>query len=64
MTDYSTNNTIVTHARVVAHLSQVVDGGVSENHWSIYLLLENETSIPCEYDRGGRRFRKARVHTL
>ncbi|KAH9221294.1 hypothetical protein DL95DRAFT_382182 [Leptodontidium sp. 2 PMI_412] len=35
----SNDNAIVTHVRVVAHVSQVV-GGISENHWSIYLLLE------------------------
>lgn len=45
MSYYSTDNRIVTHARVVAHLSQDLGGGVSENHWSVYLLLEDETSI-------------------
>ncbi|PVH70286.1 hypothetical protein DL98DRAFT_521701 [Cadophora sp. DSE1049] len=33
------DDAIVTHTRVVAHLNQNV-GGISENHWSIYLLLE------------------------
>jgi len=36
---------IVTHVRVVAHLSQDLGGGVSENYWSIYLLLEAGASI-------------------
>lgn len=35
---------IVTHIRVVAHLSQDI-GGMSENHWSIYLLLEGDASV-------------------
>jgi hypothetical protein len=39
------NNAIVTHARVVAHLSQDLGGGMSENHWSIYFLLEGGQSI-------------------
>jgi hypothetical protein len=36
---------IVTHIRVVAHLSQDFGDGNSENHWSIYLLLANGQSI-------------------
>lgn len=39
-TNNDTDNAIITHARVVAHLSQDLGGGLSENHWSIYLLLE------------------------
>jgi hypothetical protein len=45
MSDIATNNTIVTQARVVTHLSQDLGDGVSENHWSIYLLLENGAAV-------------------
>jgi hypothetical protein len=37
-------NRIVTYARVVVHFSQDA-GGISENHWTVYLLLQDETSI-------------------
>lgn len=40
MNNLGNNNSIVTHVRVVAHLSQDFGEGQSENHWSIYLLLE------------------------
>lgn len=40
----SNDDATVSHARVVAHVSQVV-GGISENHWSIYLLLQGGASI-------------------
>jgi hypothetical protein len=40
----SKDGAVVTQVRVVAHLSQDV-GGISENHWSIYLLLGDKGSI-------------------
>ncbi|PVH70795.1 hypothetical protein DL98DRAFT_436342 [Cadophora sp. DSE1049] len=40
----SKDGATVSHARVVAHLSQDI-GGISENHWSIYLLLEGGASV-------------------
>ena len=40
----SPDDAIVSHARVVAHVSQVV-GGISENHWSIYLLHSGGASV-------------------
>ncbi|KAH6696534.1 hypothetical protein BKA61DRAFT_249115 [Leptodontidium sp. MPI-SDFR-AT-0119] len=40
----SKDDATVSHARVVAHVSQVV-GGISENHWSIYLLLQGGLSV-------------------
>ncbi len=40
----SNDGALVTRVRVVAHLSQDV-GGISENHWSIYLLLAGGASV-------------------
>lgn len=45
MSGVSNNTTVVANARVVAHLSQDLGSGVSENHWSIYLLFENGGAI-------------------
>ncbi|KUJ21208.1 uncharacterized protein LY89DRAFT_577813, partial [Mollisia scopiformis] len=39
------DKSIVTHARVVAHLSQNFGGGNSENHWSVYFLLQGRGSV-------------------
>jgi hypothetical protein len=39
------DNSIVTHARVVAHLSQDFGGGHSENHWSVYCLLQGGGAV-------------------
>ncbi|KAI9046796.1 hypothetical protein LZ554_008878 [Drepanopeziza brunnea f. sp. 'monogermtubi'] len=38
-------NDIVRHIRVVAHLSQDLGDGISENHWSTYLLLGGGASV-------------------
>ena len=38
------DNSEVTHLRLVVHVDGV-DGAVSNNHWSIYLLLQDNTSI-------------------
>ncbi|KAH6719533.1 hypothetical protein BKA61DRAFT_473500 [Leptodontidium sp. MPI-SDFR-AT-0119] len=40
----SNDGAIITHTRVIAHFSQDA-GGISENHWSIYLLLQSGASV-------------------
>ncbi len=45
MASYSFGNAIVSCVRVMSHCSRDLGGNVSENHWSIYLLLPHEQSI-------------------
>jgi hypothetical protein len=43
--DSTVESETVTQIRVVVHLSQDFGGGHSENHWSIYLLLDGGRSV-------------------
>jgi hypothetical protein len=47
MAEISGNNTNLTHVRVVAHTAGPMGPNtpMSENHWSIYLMIDNGTSV-------------------
>ena len=45
MTSFTSDNRIVTSVRVVVHTTGSWPNGMSDNHWSIYLLLQTDSSV-------------------